>query len=107
MPGEDTSRLTTPTKTAEEAAEFALRPRSFDDFVGQEALKAKLKVFVTAARQRGEALDHILLCGPPGLGKTTLAHILANELGVNLVLASGPAIEHKGQLAALLTKLER
>ncbi|HOI11004.1 MAG TPA: Holliday junction branch migration DNA helicase RuvB [Myxococcota bacterium] len=103
--GEDTSRLTTPVRTPEEATEFALRPRTFVEFVGQESLKDKLRVFVQAARQRGDALDHILLCGPPGLGKTTLAHILAAELGVDLKQTSGPAIEKKGDLAGILTNL--
>jgi len=84
----------------------SLRPDRFSDFVGQEQIKANLGVFVEAARQRGEPIDHTLFCGPPGLGKTTLALILASERGVTLHSASGPAIEHKGQLAALLTKLE-
>jgi Holliday junction DNA helicase RuvB len=83
----------------------SLRPDHFADFVGQEQIKANLRVFVEAARQRGEPIDHTLFCGPPGLGKTTLALILASERGVTLHSASGPAIEHKGQLAALLTKL--
>jgi len=102
---EDLSRVTTPKKTVDEATEFAIRPRTFADFVGQEGLKSKLRVFVAAARGRSEALDHILLCGPPGLGKTTLAHILANELGVDLKQTSGPAIEKKGDLAGILTNL--
>ncbi|MDH3625130.1 MAG: Holliday junction branch migration DNA helicase RuvB [Myxococcales bacterium] len=84
----------------------SLRPERFDDFVGQSQIKDNLRVFVEAARRRGEPIDHTLFCGPPGLGKTTLALILASERGVNLHSASGPAIEHKGQLAALLTKLE-
>jgi len=85
-----------------------LRPKSFDDYIGQTKHKDNLRVFVQAARQRGEPLDHILLCGPPGLGKTTLAHILAIEMGVQLVPTSGPVIEHKGALAALLTtKLQK
>lgn len=86
--------------------ETTLRPTRFDDFVGQNKIKDNLRVFVRAALQRGEPLDHVLFCGPPGLGKTTLAFILAQELGVQVHLASGPAIEHKGQLASLLTKLE-
>ncbi|MET0285502.1 MAG: Holliday junction branch migration DNA helicase RuvB [Polyangiales bacterium] len=85
--------------------DLTLRPSRFDDFVGQDKIKENLKVFVKAARARKEPLDHVLFCGPPGLGKTTLANILAEELGVGLVLASGPAIEHKGQLASLVTKL--
>ncbi len=85
-----------------------LRPRTFADYIGQTKHKENLRVFVEAARRRGEPLDHLLLCGPPGLGKTTLAHILAHEMGVQLVTTSGPVIEHKGALAALLTtKLER
>jgi Holliday junction DNA helicase RuvB len=85
--------------------DLTLRPSRFDDFVGQEKIKENLKVFVQAARARKEPLDHVLFCGPPGLGKTTLANILSEELGVSLVVASGPAIEHKGQLASLVTKL--
>jgi Holliday junction DNA helicase RuvB len=85
--------------------DVTLRPSRFDEFVGQDKIKDNLKVFVQAALQRREPLDHVLFCGPPGLGKTTLANILAQELGVSLVLASGPAIEHKGQLASLVTKL--
>jgi Holliday junction DNA helicase RuvB len=85
-----------------------LRPRTFADYVGQTKHKENLRVFVEAARRRGEPLDHILFCGPPGLGKTTLAHILAHEMGVQLVTTSGPVIEHKGALAALLTtKLQK
>jgi Holliday junction DNA helicase RuvB len=85
-----------------------LRPRTFDDYVGQSKHKDNLRVFVQAAKKRGEPLDHILLSGPPGLGKTTLAHILAHEMGVQLVTTSGPVIEHKGALAALLTtKLQK
>jgi Holliday junction DNA helicase RuvB len=85
--------------------DLTLRPSRFDEFVGQDKIKDNLKVFVQAALQRKEPLDHVLFCGPPGLGKTTLANILAQELGVQLALASGPAIEHKGQLASLVTKL--
>jgi Holliday junction DNA helicase RuvB len=87
--------------------DIALRPSRFDDFIGQKKLKDNLRVYVEAAKRRKGPLDHVLLCGPPGLGKTTLSLILAGELGVHLSMASGPAIEHKGQLAALLTKLER
>lgn len=105
MNDEKDPRITSPDPTPEEATEATLRPRDFSEFVGQEDLKSKLKVFVKAARQRGEALDHILFCGPPGLGKTTLAHIVANELGVGLRQTSGPAVEKKGDLAGLLTNV--
>ena len=81
----------------------ALRPLSFDDFVGQAAAISNLKVYVEAARRRGEALDHLLLSGPPGLGKTTLSQIVARELGVNFKSTSGPIISKAGDLAALLT----
>jgi Holliday junction DNA helicase RuvB len=87
--------------------DITLRPSRFDEFIGQRKLKDNLRVYVEAARRRKGPLDHVLFCGPPGLGKTTLSLILAQEMGVNLAMASGPAIEHKGQLAALLTKLER
>jgi Holliday junction DNA helicase RuvB len=98
----------TDPKTNGDDARFdrTLRPRTFDDYIGQEKHKENLRVFVAAARQRGEPLDHLLLCGPPGLGKTTLAQILAHEMGVTLHMTNGPVIEHKGALAGLLTKLE-
>src|SRR5690554_6681166 len=83
-----------------------LRPRSFSDFSGQEKVLANLEVFVTAAKGRGESLDHVLLHGPPGLGKTTLANIIAHELGVNLKLTSGPVLDKPGDLAGILTNLE-
>jgi len=86
--------------------ERALRPVAFDDFSGQESVVDNLRVFVAAARQRGEALDHVLLHGPPGLGKTTLAHIITNDLGVNLRVTSGPVLDKPGDLAGLLTNLE-
>ncbi len=87
--------------------ERSLRPRTFDEFVGQRSVVDKLEVYVEAARRRGEALDHALLSGPPGLGKTSLAYIIARELGVSLHVTSGPAIERKGDLAGILTSLQR
>jgi holliday junction DNA helicase RuvB len=90
----------------EEAVEQAIRPRRLDDYIGQAPVKAQLEIFITAARQRAEALDHVLIFGPPGLGKTTLANIIAAELGVNLRQTSGPVLERPGDLAALLTNLQ-
>ncbi len=84
----------------------SLRPVRFDDFVGQDRIKENLRVFISAAKGRGEALDHVLFCGPPGLGKTTLANIIAHELGVNIKMTSGPIIERTGDLAAILTNLQ-
>src|SRR6056297_2820122 len=80
--------------------ERGLRPKSLDDYIGQEKLKEKLKIFIQAAKERNEPLDHVLLYGPPGLGKTTLSNIIANEMGVNLRVTSGPAIDRPGDLAA-------
>ncbi|MGZ3862480.1 MAG: Holliday junction branch migration DNA helicase RuvB [Bacteroidia bacterium] len=92
--------------SAEKEAEKALRPAAFEDFSGQESVIDNLRVFVLAAKQRQEALDHVLLHGPPGLGKTTLAHIISNDLGVNIKITSGPVLDKPGDLAGLLTNLE-
>ncbi len=90
----------------EKELEIALRPKTFDDFIGQEKLKNNLKVFIESAKKRGVALDHCLFCGPPGCGKTTLAHIIAHEFNTNIKVTSGPALEKTGDLAAILTNLQ-
>jgi holliday junction DNA helicase RuvB len=104
----ETDRLiaAAPVSPQEEVLERTLRPRALDEYVGQEKIRGQLAIFIEAAKRRKEALDHVLLFGPPGLGKTTLSHIIAHELGVNLRQTSGPVLERAGDLAALLTNLE-
>src|SRR6266480_4619298 len=104
----ETDRLiaAAPTSPQEEVLERTLRPRALDEYIGQEKIRGQFSIFIEAAKKRKESLDHVLLFGPPGLGKTTLSHIIAHELGVNLRQTSGPVLERAGDLAALLTNLE-
>src|ERR1044071_5362386 len=104
----ETDRIISQRPATAQEGEFerALRPATLAEYVGQEKVRGQLEIFIQAARARGEALDHVLLFGPPGLGKTTLAHILSREMGVNLRQTSGPVLERPGDLAALLTNLE-
>jgi Holliday junction DNA helicase RuvB len=107
MSGIEHDRLTSAIPREEDQAfDRAIRPKTLQDFIGQASVKEQMDIFITAARNRGEALDHVLIFGPPGLGKTTLAHIVANEMQVNLRQTSGPVLERPGDLAAILTNLE-
>jgi Holliday junction DNA helicase RuvB len=99
-------RLLTPSRVDDDAQDEGLRPRRLDDYIGQDRIREQLEVAITAARQRGEALDHTLLYGPPGLGKTTLAYVIANELGVPIRTTAGPVIEKPGDLAGILSNLQ-
>ena len=103
----DENRVIAPGATREDdLVEASIRPKRLDDYLGQQAVREQLKIAIEAAKGRGEAMDHVLIFGPPGLGKTTLSHVIANELGVNLRSTSGPVIERAGDLAALLTNLQ-
>lgn len=102
---EGPNRLINPDARPDDRLDQALRPRNLGELIGQEKVKENLKILIDAARQRGEPLDHVLFYGPPGLGKTTLAHVLANEMGVNIKITAGPAVERPGDLAAILTNL--
>jgi Holliday junction DNA helicase RuvB len=105
MPEETPNRLINPEAKPDDRIDQALRPHKLDEMIGQEQVKENLKILIQAAQQRKDPLDHVLFYGPPGLGKTTLAHVLANEMGVNIKITAGPAVERAGDLAAILTNL--